>query len=363
MPVQRAGIEWHRMKLQVPAEPGTYVVHVVDPPGERPRLLPESGRTVTDAGTGLRAAVSHWCRGRRAALSLRFDDSHPTHLSKAIPILREFGFRGTFMVNPGDDPPDGRWRSSFQEHRSEWEAVARAGGHEFANHTLHHRGARNDAEMERQVGDASKAIWALFPGRSRLLALNLGGGTRWTTDRTLRHYLDKYHVFDASSGSLGMDDTYGNRVSAFRRHLERHIERRGWCRVHFHYIGDGLSSSEEDFRAALAVAKEHEPALWVAGMADIHKYQRERRSAGLALRGESVRRVRLQVKCLTDFDLYDQPLTIELGVPASWSAESVTVTGPDGAALAVERTPGRPANAFLFDVDPVDATYLIGSGR
>ena len=363
MPVQRGGIQWHKLEMRVPAEAGTYVVHVVDPPGERPRLLPESGRTVTDAGTGLRAAVCHWYRGRRAALSLRFDDSHPTHLSKAIPILREFGFRGTFMVNPGDHPADGRGRSSFQEHRSEWEAVARAGDHEFANHTLHHRGALNDAEMDQQVGDASKAIWALFPGGSRLLALNLGGGTRWTTSRTLRYYLDKYHLFDASSGSLGMDDTYGNRVSAFRRHVERHIERRGWCRAHFHTIGDGFSSSEGNFRAALAFVKEHEPALWIAGMANIHKYQRERRSTRLALHGDGPRQARLQVVCLTDLDLYDQPLTVELEVPAAWAAESVTVTGPGGAAIAVERASGQSPSVLLFDLDPIDATYLIRSGR
>lgn len=360
--VRRSGIEWHKLLMKVPREPGTYVVHVADPPGDRPQALPESGRHVTDPKTGLGAAVSQWFQGRRAALSLRFDDSHPTHLSKAIPILREFGFRGTFMVNPGDHPPNSRRRSAFQNHRSEWEAVARSGDHEFANHTLHHHGAQNDTEMENQVGDASKAIWALFPGKSRLLALNLGGGTTWETTRTLRYYLDKYHLFDASSGSLGMDDVYGNRVSAFRQHLERNMETQGWCRVHFHYIGEGLSSSEANFRAALDIAKEHESELWIAGMADIYKYQQERRAAKLDLHGESSTRAALQLTCLTDPELYDQPLTIELTVPDSWSAGRPTVTDAGGAAISVRATPGRPA-MFRFDVAPADAAYLIKLAR
>ena len=43
----------------------------------------------------LRLSVAKWRDGRAAALSIRFDDSHPTHLAKAVPILREYGFRGT----------------------------------------------------------------------------------------------------------------------------------------------------------------------------------------------------------------------------------------------------------------------------
>jgi len=359
MSVRHVGIEWHKLVMKGAAERGTYVVRVVDPKGERPRPLPESGRHVTDPETGLSATISRWFQGRRAALSIRFDDSHPTHLSKAVPILGEYGFRGTFMVNPGDHPPGSRRRSAFQTHRSGWEAVARSGDHEFANHTLHHHGAQNDTEMEHQVGDASKAIWELFPGKSRLLALNLGGGTKWETTKTLRYYLDKFHLFDASTGSLGMDDVYGNRVSAFRQHLERNIENLGWCKVHFHYIGEGLSSSEKNFRAVLDIAKEHESKLWIAGMADIYKYQQERRAAKLAFRGESSNRATLQLTCLTEAELYDQPLTVELSVPNSWAAERVTVTDAGGEAIAVRAATGQQGAVFRFNVAPIDTAYEV----
>ena len=225
------------------------------------------------------------------------------HLSKGIPILREYGFKGTFMVNPG-----GKKRASkkfsmaillSENIWTEWQAVAKRGDQEFANHTAQHRGAKNDAEMESEIGDACKAIWELFPEKSKLIALNLGGGTYWETSRTLLYYLDKYHLFDASSGSLGMDDVYGNRVEAFREHIERHIDRGIWCKTHFHYIGEDLSSSEAHFRAALDIAKEHDGELWIAGMADIYKYQTERRAATLILEKSDANAVSLKLSCST----------------------------------------------------------------
>lgn len=278
--VRRNGIEWFNLLIPVPPAVGTYFVQAVPatggtpPPSEKERVLMD---------TGLRLSISKWHDGRAAALSIRFDDSHPTQLTNAVPILNEYGFRGTFMVNPGASEPGSRRRSDFAAHQIEWETVGRQGEHEFANHSAHHRGGFGDEDMEAEIGDAAQAIWKLTPGKSKLMALNLGGGTRWETTRTLRYYLDKYYQFDASENSTGMDDSYGNRVANFRRILEQHIERGLWCRIHYHYIGDGLSSSEANFRAALDIAKEHAADLWIAGMADVYKYQTERTAAKLTL--------------------------------------------------------------------------------
>jgi len=359
VPVRRPGIEWHKLRITVAPEPETFVVHVVE--GKRRPIRPEKERHATDPETGFGATICPWHDGRRAALSLRFDDSHPTHLSTAVPILDEYGFRGTFMVNPGSSEAGSasRRRSAFQAHLAAWEAVARRGDHEFANHTLDHQGARNDAEMDYQIGRASDVIWELFPNKGRLIALNLGGGTWWTTTKTLRFYLDKHHLFDASSGSCGMDDVYGNRVSEFRRLLERHLEGGGWFRAHYHSIGEGLGSSEANFRAALEVAKAHESDLWIAGMADIHKYQTERLGAALAMEKRGPGRIDLQLSCGTDAELYDQPLTIEVRLPRSWPPGRVAVENAQKEAIPIRRQ-GNGGDAVLrFDVAPRDALYSL----
>lgn len=188
--VRRSGIEWHKLLKSVPAVKGSYFVQAIDPPLGKLRLTIEKQRQLVGAKSGLRVSLARWYDGHQAALSLRFDDSHVTHLAKVIPMLGEYGFRGTFMINPGPDEPGSRRRSAFQMHLAEWEAVAKSGAHEFANHSAHHRGATGDYDMDAEIGEAARAIWKLTPRRSRLTALNLGGGTQWATSRTLRYYLD-----------------------------------------------------------------------------------------------------------------------------------------------------------------------------
>lgn len=357
--VRRSGIEWHKLLILVPAVRGHYSVQAVARRGGRPPLPADTERTLTDQATGLSVAIARWSDGRQAALSIRFDDSHPSHLTTAIPILRQYGFRGTFMVNPGGKEPHSRQRSDFEENRAEWEAVARRGDQEFANHSAHHRGAIGDDDAEAEIGEAAKAIWRLSPGKSRLMALNLGGGTLWETSRPLSYYLDKYHLFDASGNSTGMDDTYGNRVANFRRMLEGHIERGLWYRIHYHYIGERLSSSEANFRAVLDIAKEREAALWIAGMADIHKYQTERSGARLTLIKSTPRHLTFRLSCLTDPELYDQPLTIEVAPPKSWRPGRLTVADSEGK-VSVIRTVRPHGQALLrFDAAPRTAAYTI----
>jgi hypothetical protein len=356
--VRRGGIEWHTLLIPARAEHCSYFVQAVDPPEGETLRPSDRERQFADSRTGMSVSVARWYDGRQAALSLRFDDSHPTHLSKAIPLLSKYGFRGTFMVNPGPDEPGSGRHSAFQSHRAEWEAVARSGDHEFANHSAHHRGATGDADMEAEIGNAAQAIWTLTPGRSRLMALNLGGGTQWETSRTLRYYLDKYHLF-VSGGSLGMDDTYGQRVAAFQAHVERHLQRGLWCRAHFHAIGKGLSSSEANFVAALDIAREYQSSLWIAGMADIYKYQSERCASSLSLLESDVRGLRFRLHCQTELELYDQVLTIELTPPASWRPDSIAVKDAQGEAIAVRLAHASGRRVLRFDLAPRTTNYAI----
>jgi hypothetical protein len=353
MLVRRSGIEWENLLVPVADKVSAFIVQAVPPSVQLPRTTSDKERVIQDATSGAQVRIANWPQGRTAALSIRFDDSHPTHLSKAIPILREYGFKGTFMVNPGPKEPGSRQNYSFETQQAEWEAVMKQGDMELANHSAHHRGAKGDDDMDREIGSAAEAIWKLTPGKSKLTALNLGGGTLWETTHTLRHYLDKYHQFDASSGSLGMDDSYGGRVEAFRKALETHLQRGLWCRVHYHYIGDGLSSSEAHFRAALDIAKEHQNKLWIAGMADIYKYQTERSSAKLTLVKSDAKILAFQLDCATDATLYDQPLTLELSPPESWKSGQIILRDAKGQTI-------NAADGHLrFEVPPRSSSFVI----
>jgi hypothetical protein len=156
-----------------------------------------------------------------------------------------------------------------------------------------------------------------------------------------------------------MDDVYGNRVVALRDHLRSHIERGLWCRAHFHSVGDGLASTEESFRSAMDVVKEHERQLWIAGMADIHKYQEERKAARLSLESLGPDRLRLRVSVATEAALYDQPLTLQLTLPAGRSEADLTISDEGRALIPIRTAPGADPTSAWADVAPIDGTYTV----
>jgi peptidoglycan/xylan/chitin deacetylase (PgdA/CDA1 family) len=70
--------------------------------------------------------------GRRAALSLTYDDGAAQHLDVVMPDLEAVGLRGTFYVHTRQDPG-----SAWHTRRDEWRAAA-GRGHEIGNHTQYH---------------------------------------------------------------------------------------------------------------------------------------------------------------------------------------------------------------------------------
>lgn len=101
---------------------------------------------------------SPWPGAAQAAISLTFDDARSTQMDVGIPILNEYGFRGTFFVS----------YHATEERLTEWKAAA-AAGHEIGNHTKTHpcsgcydfvreRGnALEDYTLERMAADIDEA--------------------------------------------------------------------------------------------------------------------------------------------------------------------------------------------------------------
>jgi peptidoglycan/xylan/chitin deacetylase (PgdA/CDA1 family) len=103
-----------------------------------------------------------WPDGRKAALSLTFDDARESQLDVGIPLLDEHGVRATFYVLP----------ENARKRLAGWKA-ALAAGHEIGNHSSTHpctgnfafsRGnALEDYTLERLERDVTEA--SLFVSR------------------------------------------------------------------------------------------------------------------------------------------------------------------------------------------------------
>jgi peptidoglycan/xylan/chitin deacetylase (PgdA/CDA1 family) len=68
-----------------------------------------------------------WPQGKRAAISLTFDDARESQVTKGIPILDEYGVKATFYVLV----------RNVEKHQVQWKKAAE-NGHEIGNHTLAH---------------------------------------------------------------------------------------------------------------------------------------------------------------------------------------------------------------------------------
>jgi peptidoglycan/xylan/chitin deacetylase (PgdA/CDA1 family) len=68
-----------------------------------------------------------WPEGKRAAISLTFDDARISQVDNGLPILDEYGTKATFYVSI----------RSLEERLDAWK-IAVANGHEIGNHSLTH---------------------------------------------------------------------------------------------------------------------------------------------------------------------------------------------------------------------------------
>ncbi len=69
----------------------------------------------------------HWPEGKKMALSLSFDDARVSQVEQGIPLLDQYGVKGTFYVSPG----------ALLERVEDWKQAVES-GHDIGNHTLVH---------------------------------------------------------------------------------------------------------------------------------------------------------------------------------------------------------------------------------
>lgn len=90
--------------------------------------------------------------GHKAAVSLTFDDSDPSHLDVAIPELNQRKMRGTFYLIANRTDRKDEWRQALTQ------------GHELGNHTLDHKHANEltARDEEAQVMGAQNVLQKEF---------------------------------------------------------------------------------------------------------------------------------------------------------------------------------------------------------
>lgn len=112
------------------------------------------------SGAAAQVARSPWPEGRRAAVSLTFDDARPSQIDTGLPLLEKLGVRATFFVSP----------NNIEKRLDGWKRAA-AQGHEIGNHSMTHpctghyafsrANALEDYGLERMAKDLDAAQQAI----------------------------------------------------------------------------------------------------------------------------------------------------------------------------------------------------------
>lgn len=239
-----------------------------------------------------------WPNGAAAAVSLTFDDNCASHLDTAVPMLDEFGLRGTFYLPLS--------RERFAQTREQWRAHAQ-NGHEAGNHSLRHPCSRNfafitegnclenytAARMEAEVLEAIRLLREGIPeqgevtycypcyqsfigaGVSRqsyvpIIARYFPAARGWGEVPNNPRLCDLHYLWGCDAH--GFD---GDRLIAY---AESAVAQNRWAIFAFHGIGaEHLRVETEAFRALLRHLTGHPDRFWTAPMIAVARYVRENR--------------------------------------------------------------------------------------
>ncbi|MCX7009114.1 MAG: polysaccharide deacetylase family protein [Kiritimatiellaeota bacterium] len=275
--------------------------------------------------------VARWAGDARGAFVLMFDDSWPSHFQVAAPELAKRGLTATFYINPG--------KGEYQKFRGEWESNVWKQGMAYGVHTLTHKGVKDFADADREIGECARIIRSIVPGtQERLVSYGrpgVGKGAWNITDAQEEELLKKHRLINRPPFT-GHGAVYHLKTTAEMLALAdkatangsmEYLVIHGVERINPKWsYQDFWALKQSVFLPLLDGLKERSArgALWVTDHLAAHQYERERDTAEVQVLSLTDRKISLSLKSKTDPQFYDQPLTLVTTVPTAWKQCRVT---------------------------------------
>jgi len=238
-----------------------------------------------------------WPEGKRAAVSLSFDDARLSQIDRAMPILDARGVKATFYVSPG----------ALGERLDGWQAAV-TNGHEIANHTMTHPCSGNFIwsrqraledytleQMERELLDANAAIEEALGVTPTTFAypcgqksVGRGSGVASYVPLVAEHFLVGRGAFSEIhndpafcdlaqiTGIDGDDEPF----EILKQRLDAAAADGGWLVLFGHEIGDGgrQVTHADALDALCRYATDPANGIWIDTVAAIGRYVDARQS-------------------------------------------------------------------------------------
>ena len=238
------------------------------------------------------ASTFPWPNGKRAAVSLSFDDGRPTQMDAGMPVLGEIGVKVTFYVVP----------SAIEKRQTAWRAAAQA-GHEIGNHSLMHACtgnfawsrkkpledytlARMDSELE-QAGIDIKRITGVLPTTFAYPCGQTFVGRGATTTSYVPLISKRFLVGRLWMGEVANDPSFvdlsqvhavpmdNKELAALKPMLDGAVEQGRWLVLGGHDIGtqaDPYTTRVTLLRELADYLKTPERGIWVAPVGTVAEW-------------------------------------------------------------------------------------------
>jgi hypothetical protein len=273
--------------------------------------------------------ICKWKDNKVAAFSVGGDDSLRSQTTFAIPLMTQRGIYGTWWVNTGRGHNELGF--DFIDDLAYWAAAVKA-GHDLANHTFHHTGARNAVDCDWEIGENARRIHAIQP-ETKILLFEQGGGTVWdASEDQINQALGKYRCLNGRGAPAVDHDTWliNHSAADFRSYVDAAIKDGGYHTLIFHGIGPnaewGGQTDGDAFVALLDYLVEKKDLVWSDTFTKVYKYVEERDKSTISIKQASGAMIRLLLTSSLDTSkgVFDYPLTLRTEVPAGWKTCTVT---------------------------------------
>jgi len=265
--------------------------------------------------------VALWKDDKQAAFTLGFDDGIVTQLDVVIPQLQKRKMVATFYLNPGS--------GEYKAVQSRWEKAPETGVAVLGDHTMTHRGVKDMASAEIEIGQCADIIRSMTPNKPSTLVSfaqpGVGPGQWNITGDEYKQVLAEHHLIDRGD-FRGHGAMFHVRTADEMTVLaDTALAKGGVEYIVFHSIGRGtIPTPEPIFMEFLDKLEARADRLWLIDHISAYKYEQERQGAQVQVLEASDARIRLELKSPADPQLFDYPLTLITQVPAKSSQYHVT---------------------------------------
>ena len=272
----------------------------------------------TDDATDPRIAL--YLSNRLAAVTMTFDDTKPSQLTRAKPLFDEFGYRCTFYViagrvGPGQPTTWGQWKAAADQ------------GYEIGNHTYGHwlKGTNSTPELDawnrQQILGGYEEI-AKQIGRPPLTFAFPGGGENDYTRRLVREspHIDWRNYCHRLKGDRIYpegDTLTATQAVAYIEKAMAHTKAWNGAELSWFlfYMHDVTEARAQVLRAMLEFIRKHGDQVWCDTYARVTLYERERENSTIAVGRRGAGSLTLSVTNGLDSKIFNVPLTVLMPLP------------------------------------------------